>query len=253
MKWSAMTIVLLAVLIGAAVWIGHSITDDIPKAPSLQAQWLFVAAVLVAMCIGAGLIVNGRVDGILVDERRRLSLSRLQWVIWFVVLVSAFFVATVLNVQGGQANPFPEMQAELFGLIGLASGSAVLSNLIVDSKKSAQGVKAVEAVAPTKHAGAVPGNIGNIDLNAEPIEASWKDLYCGEEIANRDVVDVSRLQQLVTTLLLVMVYVGLLWRDLDSAAFTGEFLKMPAVSTTFLGLLGASHAGYLAYKATPKT
>ena len=44
-----------------------------------------------------------------------------------------------------------------------------------------------------------------------------------------------------------------LWRDLDTAAFTGELLKKPAVSTAFLGLLGASHAGYLAYKATPKT
>ena len=231
MRWSVMTITLLAALIGAAVWIGHSLTDDVPKAPSLQTQWVFVAAVLTVLCMSAGYAVNNRIDGILIDERNRVSLSRLQWVLWFVILVSAYFVGTVLNVQVGETNPFPEMQTELFGLIGLASGSAVVSNLIVDSKKRAK----------------------DADVKGATKDAGWSDLYCGEEKGNKDVVDVSRLQQLVTTLLLVMVYVGFLWRDLDTAAFTGELLKMPPVSTTFLGLLGASHAGYLAYKATPKT
>jgi hypothetical protein len=200
----------------------------------------------------AGVLVNGRVDGILIDERHRLSLSRFQWVLWFVVLVSAFFVATMLNVKSGFANPFPTMQSELFGLIGLASGSAVLSKMIVDQKKLDPTLAPVPAVAPAVGVPAVAGSVGKIDVNAKPSEANWIDFYCGEEVSNRDVVDVSRLQQLVTTLLLVLVYVGFLWRDLDSAAFTGSMTSMPQVSANFLGLLGISQAGYLAYKATPK-
>lgn len=230
MKWSAMTTALLIALVGAAIWIGAGIGATEPKAPHLQLQWAIVFLILVFLCAIAGILVNGRVDGVLIDERHRLSLSRLQWVAWFVVLISAYFVGTILNVKSGYANPFPTMQSELFGLIGFSSGSAVLSNLIIDAKRTT----------------------GNIDRNEGPVDASWKDIYCGEEIANRNVVDVSRLQQVITSLLLVCVYVGFLWRELDTAAFTGNFAKMPAVDSNFLGLLGISHAGYLLYKATPK-
>lgn len=251
MKWSAMTTALLLSLVGAAMWIGYGVGLDEPKAPNLQLQWALVLLILVCLCALSGLLVHGRVDGILIDERNRLSLSRVQWVAWFVVLVSAYFVGTVLNVKGGYGSPFPVMQAELFGLIGLSSGSAVLSTLIVDSKRTGTTLPDTPAEPPLAGQPGKAGNVGKVDVRAVPAEASWKDVYCGEEVSNRAVVDVSRLQQVVTTLLLLCVYVGFLWRDLDTAAFTGHFAQMPAVDGNFLGLLGISHAGYLLYKAAP--
>jgi hypothetical protein len=247
-----MTAVLIVALALIALWVGAGVGAETPKAPSLQLQWLVTMLILVALCGIAGLFVNGRLDGILIDERHRLSLSRLQWVAWFVVLLSAFFVGTLLNVKSGYADPFPTMQNELFALIGLASGSAVVSKMIVSQKKDDPNVPAVAPLPPAAGVAAAPGNVGKIDVNASSEEASWKDFYCGEEVTNRDVVDVSRLQQLVTTLLLVFVYIGFLWRDLDTAAFTGNLATMPQVSANFVELLGISHAGYLAYKATPK-
>src|SRR5262249_8540750 len=94
--------------------------------------------------------------------------------------------------------------------------------------------------------------VGCLDKNSTADKASWADLYLGEEIANRDVVDVSRLQKLVMTILLLMVYIHYLWVQVGSAPTAG-FTQMPKVGQSFLYLLGISHAAYLAYKATPKS
>jgi hypothetical protein len=265
-KWPSLTVLLLFLLFVCVWWIVISVNGAAPRAPDLQEQWIAVGVVLIALCAVSGLFVNGRVDGILIDDRNRISLARLQWVAWFTVLLSAYFVGAVVNLKSGVPYKFPMMEPHLFGLIGLASGSTVVSNLIVDSKKSAPGVASTAPVAPVAAVAAtpagapavdavpeVPGNVGKIDINADPKQASWQDLYCGEEMANRDVVDVSRLQQLITTVLLVTIYTGLLWKAFGAASTNGVLSEMPPVSDDFLGLLGVSHAGYLAYKATPKT
>jgi hypothetical protein len=97
-----------------------------------------------------------------------------------------------------------------------------------------------------------PAQVGAIDVNREVKEASWSDLYLGEEVANRYGVDISRLQKLIITVLLVVAYVGWLWDDLTSKK---TFSAMPQVDDngTFIWLVGISHAAYLAYKRTPKT
>jgi hypothetical protein len=48
-----------------------------------------------------------------------------------------------------------------------------------------------------------PGQMGLMDINYSVKEASWADLYLGEEATNRYVVDVARLQKLILTVLLV--------------------------------------------------
>ena len=249
-KWSALTSILLLLLIACAAWISLSLSGNpgAPlKAPLLPYQWLAVAALLVAVCMVAGILVNGRIDGILIDDRNRISLVRLQWVAWLVVLLSGYYAGAVLNAAAGAAD-LPEMQADLFALLGIVNGSAVVSGLIVDNKKSAP-----PSSPPPRPQPGQPGQIGSMDCNATPDEASWADLYCGDEVANRDVVDISRLQKLVMTILLLMTYVQMLWMAFGKAAAAGQFTQMPEVGTTFLGLLGASNAAYLAYKATPKT
>jgi hypothetical protein len=227
------------------VWIGKS-------ADYSQLRWEYVAvtAILVALCIVAGVLVNGRVDGVLIGDRNRISLARVQWVAWMIVLLGAYFVEAVWNVA--HSGSFPEMQTQLFGLLGIVSGSSVVSSLIVDAKMRSPMVPSgqPQAVQPLA-AGDDPGHKGSMDLNYNVAEASWADLYLGEEAANRYVVDVSRLQKLIVTVLLVLAYLIYLWRAF-SPSMSGE-LGMPAVGPTFLSLLGISHGAYLASKATPKT
>lgn len=265
-QWSWFTAGLILALIAAAVWIAKSTDTANPPDANLQFQWVVVAAILIAFCALSGYLINGRFDGILIDDRNRVSLSRLQWVTWFVVLLGGYFTEAVWNMAHQKA--YPLMQQDLFILLGIVSGSAVTSNVIVDSKKATNGQSATDQSTNgqplSQPQQGQPDQIGSIDRNATTGEASWADLFMGEEVANRDVVDISRLQKLVITILLVVTYVNLLWNSLASlqanvAAVTppagGDYkgFNMPTVTSTFLWLLGISHAAYLASKATPKT
>jgi hypothetical protein len=118
----------------------------------------------------------------------------------------------------------------------------VISSLVVETKK--------REVEPATLAD--PTLVGKIDRNLAPTEASWADLYLGEEEANRFTVDVSRLQKLLTTIILVIVYFVMVRSAFAQLPSYDRFV-MPMVGANFVALLGASHAAYLAYKATPKS
>jgi hypothetical protein len=257
-EWGWLTLLFLIALALCALWIW---ADQ----QHLQYQWIVVSAVIIGMCMSAWWLVNGRLDGILIDDRNRISLSRLQWVAWFVVLLGGYFAGAVWNVAYMEnwdiKGHFPIMQADLWALLGIVSASAVASNMILDRKKSqpAQTGRAPNAAVNTA-APSTPGQpdqVGSIDRNLTPKEASWADLFLGEEVANREVVDISRLQKLFITVLLLLTYIRLLWIGLGHPSSTTGF-DMPPVSDPqggqgFLWLLGISHAAYLASKATPKS
>ena len=99
-----------------------------------------------------------------------------------------------------------------------------------------------------------PTNVGQMDANKTAAEASWADLYLGEDVGNRYVVDINRLQKFLVTIILVTIYFAWFWQGLGQDHSKG-FVEMPGLDgkDTFLWLLGISHAGYLASKATPKT
>jgi len=245
--WGWLTILFVILLGACAVWIAKSADHSYTRL-----QWVCVVAIFVALSLFAGFLVNGRLAGILIDDRNRMSLERVQWVAWLIVLLSAYFVQAIWDVATSAG--FPQMQMQLFGLLGIVSGSPVVSNLIVDSKKrtpvSPTAMANIQATQPLA-TGDAPGQKGLMDLNHNVDEANWADLYLGEEAANRYVVDVSRLQKLIITILLVFGYVVLLWNTFDPSG-AGAF-AMPDVNNEFLGLLGVSHGAYLASKATPKT
>lgn len=257
--WGWLTLLFLISLALCALWIW---ADQ----QHLQYEFIAVSLVIVGLCMFAGWMVNGRLDGILIDDRNRISLSRLQWVAWFIVLLGGYYVGAVWNVaymaHWEISGHFPDMQPDLWALLGIVSASAVASNLIVDRKKqngqpdTGPAANAVTPPGPQPVPG-YPDQIGSMDRNVTAAEASWADLFLGEEVANRNNVDVSRLQKLFITVLLLVAYARLLWIALGSPdELTG--MNMPTVSDPqgghgFLWLLGISHAAYLAYKATPKT
>jgi hypothetical protein len=237
--WGGATLIAIVLLGANAFWIAHASRSGL-----LGLQWLCVLLSLVILCVVVGVLAKGRLIGIFIDERNRISLARFQWVLWFWVLFSSYFVGSVWDIAH-EAGDLPAIEPDLFGLIGISSGSAVISNLLVDTKKNEAPARAPTTADPL---------VGRIDVNTTPADASWADLYLGEEAANRTSVDASRLQKLIATLLLVIVYSRLVWHGFspDSIDGGGSFI-MPVIGTSFLTLLGASHAAYLAYKATPKT
>jgi len=253
--WSLFSAAVLLAFAADATLIQHHTGADSP-----QWYWVLTVGLVIALCALAGYLVNQRIDGILINDRNRISLGRLQWVAWLIVLMSGLFVEALWNAGIGADHgaAIPTMPDQLLALLGIVSGTTVVGGVISNSKKQTAPVAAPTAAgaasAPVA-AGDSPLNAGQMDANASPAEASWADLYLGEEVANRYVVDISRLQKLLITIILVGIYIGWLWNELHGK---GPFPSLPGLgadngNNTFLWLLGISHAGYIASKATPKT
>src|SRR3954453_18613286 len=69
------------------------------------ATWLITLAGIGLCLLVAGVVINRRGDGVFIDERNRISLSRLQLVLWTSVLVSALLTAGLSNASLGFPNP----------------------------------------------------------------------------------------------------------------------------------------------------
>jgi hypothetical protein len=223
---------LIPLLLGVLAGIGSWAEGSGPPRVIFAA----IVLVLVGFCIVVGKLLCNRLDGILVDDRCRLSLSRFQWLVWFVVIFSGFVTGALLRAKAGQ--PPLEMDDYMYGLLGIVTASPVISGIILDTKKG--------------DGSATATSIGSLDRNQTVADAAWIDLVLGEEVANASVVDVSRMQKLIVTIILGVVYTGALWNIFGDWAAPGPE-RMPPVAESFLVLLGVSHAGYLASKATPKT
>jgi hypothetical protein len=104
--------------------------------PSLLWMWWGLIALLVLFLLLLGKLITGVLFGILIDERRRMSLSRLQLVIWNVIVLSAFGAAAIWNVHTPADTDALKIDVppQLWILIGIAATSAVASPLVRGSK-----------------------------------------------------------------------------------------------------------------------
>lgn len=204
---------------------------------------------------------------------------------WTVVLLGAYVVLGTFNIamlgsamhdlalsaKAGNADAqktvesfagfFPNMDPALWAVLGLTVAiSPFLSQMILNQKSRGGGEAGVD-FQRVQARSLVRG--GPLQTNPGQDDARWSDLITGEEVANADQVDVSRLQFLVITFLLIGSYVILILRYLGSldgarilianSSNVPIFPSMPPIDGTFLGLLALSHGGYLAFKALPAT
>ena len=80
-------------------------------------------------------------------------------------------------------------------------------------------------------------------------ESRISDLFRGEEVADREHLDLGKVQMFLFTVVLVLGY-GLAVGDmLDESA--APFTTLPAVDEGVVTLLAIAHAGYLTRKALP--
>jgi len=252
--WAFYTLLYLALLAGCGIWAAN-----VPSATSgsdLSAPWL---AVEILLLLGYGLLGSatvGRFDGILINDVNRISLARFQWVVWITIILGGYYVESMWNLAHAIAPP--PLSADLLKLLGLVTGSSVVAGVIMDSKKNApvnypRSAQLLSSALPDPQP--PPGastHIGAVDRNVGPEDASWSDLYIGDEVETRNVVDVSRLQKLITTVMLTTSCSSMLLQQLAHVDIGGG-AQMPALDTGFVWMLGLSHGGYLAYKAVPKS
>ena len=246
---------------------------------------LMTAMVIFTMIVSQG--VTGRfLSGWLINEQYRMSLSRLQMFLWTVLVMASFMTAILINVRHGLGlNAMNiEIPQELWLAMGISITSLVGSPLILTEKKKKKTnnteaertlmmeenvkkeIQAYTSAADQKKAtrGMIKEHFsGQLQRNASPKDARFSDLFRGEETSNWNVLDLSRLQNLFFTIVLVGIYATVL---ADHFSASVEFIakaasdsalepntppinKFPELNDGFIALLGISHAGYLAGKA----
>jgi hypothetical protein len=257
------TVVLTLIVLGLAAsgllgpgWGGNNLTI-----------WLVTLALSTGAFAVAGHGVVGRWAGALIDDRNKMSLARLQMVIWSTVILSAFLTAGLHNVRVllDSDQPFEPLAIALPGqlwmMMGISATAMIGSPLLKSLKKNrdadgAQRDRTMTALArqrgwPPEKAQERVFMSGQIVCNHDPGDAQVSDFFKGEEAGNAAQLDLARVQMFFFTIALAVVY---------AAALGGLFARgggvinsFPEIHSSLAALLGISNAGYLAGKAVPNS
>jgi hypothetical protein len=209
---------------------------------------------LVFICI-IGWKVNKRPSGVLIDERNKFSLSRLQILSWTLIVLSAFATACLYNIWHNNPNPLGiAVPEELWLLMGISTAALVGSPLILNSKTKGKPDKKerdrnkgiLKSKDPSE--AAKQTNKNTLMVKKDPQDASVSDMFRGDETGNFAQVDISKIQLFYITILLLLSYLIALGKLL--ASDPGSFTQFPVVDSSMVALLGISNAGYLTYKGT---
>lgn len=236
----------------------------------IRVWWFFIAGfILILLITGHG--VTGSWKGALIDNRNVLSLSRFQMMAWTTLVLSAFTAAVFWNIfkanalnLGSTQSSLPGFPGELWLLMGISTASLVGSPLILSGKKKQhpdqnEVDKTFELLSEQGYDKSKLDNQGQLVVNKSPDQANWSDLFTGEETGNFAHLDVARLQMFFFTLVSLLTYGVAIGHSLgEAASATPEMIsqgkaviaKFPELSEGLLALIGISHTGYLAAKAT---
>jgi hypothetical protein len=218
-------------------------------------RWLAVVLALAAVMLlmmTLGKIATGRLDGVLLSGRNRYSLSRLQMVGWTWVVLSGLLALFAVRLASGDGDPLGlTIPPELLAAMGISVGSLVAAPAILSLKAAEHPSDAQVDAARHRMGGdspqsvtAVGGVVGRTDAGM----ARVVDVIMGDEVANAGTIDISKLQQLMISALLIFGYALTLLVRINA----DTKLDLPALSENLVWLLAVSHAGYLTFKAAPK-
>ena len=241
----------LIAILAAIAWVGL-------RAGSKQHAdgWLWILVLMIAFAVLVGHAITGYWRGILIDNRNKMSLSRLQIVAWTLLILSALFAAVLSNVELGSQSPLSiDIPSQLWVLMGISTGSAVASATVLGNKRGryatgSELTRTVTALA-TQGNNDVDTTSNNVVIkNTKPEAARWADLLKGDEVGNASVVDVGKLQMFLFTFILLMSYGSAIAMLFQS---DGMITALPELDDGMNVLLGISHIGYLSSKAVSYT
>ena len=253
-KWTIYhSLSLLAILV-AIILVGLSPT---PQNPNRVIPWLITLVLMATSSVVISSGITGSWRGLLIDDRNKISLSRTQMFLWIVLVVSAVLTAGISNSRiDPSTSPMSfSIPSELWLLMGISTTSLVASPLIRNTKTDQKpDQKQIDKTVTQmqKQSGKDP-NIdiqGVIVVNQDPQDASFADMFKGEEAGNAAQLDLSKMQMFYFTIGTVVAY-GTAIAALFST--TSTFAAFPAISQGMVALLGISHAGYLTGKAIRHT
>ncbi|QHW29416.1 hypothetical protein GZH47_00275 [Paenibacillus rhizovicinus] len=216
------------------------------------ALWLASFVLMACFFLIVSLRITGKAFGLLVNERNLMDLSRFQTVLWTMILLSAYYTAASLRIYGLQNIEDAlnvTLDWHLWALMGISFTSLVATPLIHVNK---QAKTIADDEAAKLQPAAVEESDGILCARSNFADASWTDLFKGDELKDAAYVDIAKLQMFFFTLVAALSYAALLLQMFGSLA-PGAITDFPAVSEGLLALLGISHAGYLTSKSIDRT
>ena len=222
----------------------------------LHASWLVVVAVLFAFIVIAGLGITGVWRGAFIDERNMISLSRFQMLVWSVLVLSAY--GTLAVTRAAEEDPLTALDVQIpqtvWVLMGISTTSLVGSPLIRNMKKDPRLALAPDdlnqALDHERKGLAQQVRVeGRIVAKKSPHDASWSDLFIGEDVSDAAHLNLAKIQMFFFTVLLLITY-GV---SVASLLIRSEGIPdaLPDVGEGMLALFGISQGGFLLDKAVP--
>ena len=200
--------------------------------------WAVSAVAILAAAAAVGAVATERVTGLLIDSRGRYSLTQLQLSLWTVVVISLLGGVCAARLQSGDAAALDvTVPSDVLGLLGISLGSAVLATGVKTAKDHVRPQQvSASPVAPDGDPGSPP-------------PPRFAQVFLLEEgtYANH-AVDIAKFQNLIVTVVLVVMYVGSAVVSIRDAGSVTSMTTLPGLTPTFLTLLAISHGAYLSGK-----
>jgi len=222
------------------------------------AGWNFaaIAIALAVLLLVLGRAIVGRPLGALINDQNVMSLSRLQMVVWTVIILAAYLAFAFSRIAAHEANPLDiRIDWHLLALMGISATSFVASPLILGTKKDKEPDPAATAktalVAGEDLAVVESNRQGTLYANTDKMDAQLTDLFQGDELGNTTHLDLAKLQMFFFTLIAAIAFVAMTIASM--AARSSDLGSLPVLSDGFVAILGISHAGYLSSKGIDHT
>lgn len=230
--------------------------------------WVSIMALLATFIVLIGKHSLKLYRGAFIDPRNKISLSRLQTILWTILVVAAYLSIAIYNIRVGASDPLDiAIPEQLWALLGISLTALVGSALIkgqqttkeranvnqaaknMDEQVSPEpGTKAlVRADDPNKPVVAV----GVLTVNATPEQSSWSDMFRAEQVGAADHLDLGKIQMFYFTIIIVFSYAMAIARMLAQAS--GRIGDFPTLDNSIVALLGISSAAYLTGKGISST
>ena len=247
----------IAVILASIAWMACSIFAPrvLPFIIPVPVLWLINLAFFIADGIAIGYCITGNVYGIFINERKLMSISRVQVAFWTLLILSAFFTIFVVRLRAGVNDPINiGIDSLMWGVMGISLGSLAGRTALMGRKASAEPkpetmTKASEEAAKNlagENANVIKANsTGVLYVNESINDASLMDMFQGDEVGNTWVIDIGKVQMFFFTVVLLIAYASQIWAMLLHTDI-GQMTDLPTLTEGFVALLGISHAGLLA-------